>query len=140
MRIRAIVATAVFLFALPALSAAGNIILICNPSAATSVLSKKDVGYIFLGKRTTWNNRDKITFAIQKESPIHEIFLKKFVNKTPIQFANFWKKQIFTGKGSLPKSFSSDQEMIKFISETKGAIGYVSAESDLKNVNPISIK
>ncbi len=140
MSIRAIIATIVFLLSLSAISAAGDVTLICNPSVTTSALSRKDVRNIFLGQRTTWDNRDKITFALQKESPVHKIFLKKFVNKTPSQFAAFWKKQIFTGKGSSPQSLNNDKEMIKFISETKGSIGYVSDEADLKNVNPIGIK
>ena len=139
MKIRAIIAAITILLVFPVLSAAGNVILVCNPSAQISMLNKKDVGNIFLGKQTTWKNGDKIDFAIQKNSSLHENFVKEFVHKTPFQYANYWQKQIFTGKGSALKSFGDDQEMIKFISETKGAIGYVSDGVDLKNVNVKSI-
>jgi hypothetical protein len=47
---------------------------------------------------------------------------------------------VFTGKGSLPKTLSSDAEMVKYVSKTKGAIGYVSAASSTDGVKVLEVK
>lgn len=140
MKIRVIIAAVVAIMLAPALSSAGNVILISNPSVQISTLSKQDVGFIFLGKKKDWDDGAKIFFAIQKDSQSHRDFLKNYIHKNPPHFSNYWKKQVFTGKGTWPRSFDSDQEMVKFIAETKGAIGYVSDQVNLANVKTISVK
>lgn len=140
MKIKVIVAALVAVMLLPVLCAAGGVVVIGNPSVPASALSKQDVGNIFLGNKTVWDDGSKITFVIQKDSAGHETFLKEYISKTPAQFANYWKKQVFTGKGSSPQSLQSDEEMIKFVSETKGAVGYVSSGTGLNNVKTISVR
>lgn len=140
MKIRVVLATISAILLFPVLSAAGDMIIIGNPSVSTSELRKQDVKYIFLGMKTKWNDGSKIVFVIQKDSDTHKNFLENYIMKTPFQFSNYWKKQIFTGKGSSPQSLESDQAIINFVSETNGAIGYVSSSTSLDNVKSIRIK
>jgi hypothetical protein len=51
-------------------------------------------------------------------------FLKDYVRKTPFQFKNYWKKQVFTGKGRMPKAFKQIEDEINFIANTEGAISF----------------
>ena len=46
---------------------------------------------------------------------------------------------LFTGKGRSPKSVKTEQEMLQYIAETEGAIGYVGKSTAAKNVNAISV-
>jgi hypothetical protein len=46
---------------------------------------------------------------------------------------------VFTGKGSMPKSFASDAEILKYVAKTPGAIGYVSAGADAAGVKKIAV-
>lgn len=132
-------AMVVFMFA-PAFSAAGDVVIIGNQSIKKSTLSKQDIQYIFLGKKTTWEDGRKIKFALQETNTIHEKFLKKYVQKSRSQFSTYWKRRVFSGKGSLPKSFENDQKMIDFIRETSGAIGYVYSENNLEKVKVLKIQ
>lgn len=140
MKIRVIVAVMVALMLLPALSAASDVIVIGNPSVPVSDLRKKDISKIFLGKKVVWDDKSKIVVVIQSNADLHEKFLKEYVGKSPSKFAAAWKDLVFTGKRSAPKIFATDQEMIKFVSETKGAIGYVSTGTTLDKVKTISVK
>jgi ABC-type phosphate transport system substrate-binding protein len=140
MKIRAAVTTLVALILIPALSMAGDVMLIGNPSVPVSELSTYDVQNIFLGNKITWKDGSEVVFVIQKDSAGHEIFLKRHLNKTPAQFSSYWIKQVFTGKGLAPPSKADDQEVINFVSQTKGAIGYVSTDTGLDKVKIISIK
>ena len=62
-----------------------------------------------------------------KDGDVYNTFIKEVVKKTSSQFTTFWKRAIFTGKGTPPKDFGDDATLVKFVAETPGAIGFVSA-------------
>lgn len=70
----------------------------------------------------------------------HKAFLKKFVNKTPIQFTTYWKKQVYTGKAYRPKSFATEKELIDYVVSHDGSVGYVSGNADVTVVKVLSQK
>ena len=140
MKIKVIIAAVVAIVLIPVFSVAGDVVLIGNRSITESALSSKDIGNIYLGKKTLWQDGAKIVFVVRKEAEINKTFLKEYVHKSPSQYDRHWKKLIFTGKGFAPQAFESDQALIKFVSETRGAIGYVSPGSKLENVKTISVK
>ena len=121
-------------------AATGEVLVIANKTVATDTLSLDEVKNIFLGKKTKWSDGKKVHFVTRKKSEVHKIFLKKYVSKTTSQFRNYWKKQVFTGKGRSPKVFKNDAEMISFVASTEGAIGYISAGSSTDTVKVIADK
>ncbi len=125
--------------ALPTLVAA-EYTLIANKSVATNSLSKSDTRSIFLGDKTLWKDGTVITFVILESSPTHESFLKDIVRKTPSQFNRYWKKMLFTGKASTPKSFDDINSLTKYISNNHGAVGYVPGGITDSSVKIIMVK
>lgn len=140
MKIRVIIHTLVAVILIPVFSIAGDVMFIGNPSVPASELSSNDIKNIFLGSKITWSDGSEVIFVIQKKSTCHKLFLEKYIGKTPGQFSDYWRKLIFTGKGLAPLEKDSDQEIIKFVSQTEGAIGYVSPDSGRDNVKIISVK
>ena len=128
---------AVFLFA-PAASAQ-SVVLVASPDVPVDSISASDLKNIFLGKKTSWDNGGKITF-FTNGGAAHDAFLKDYVGKSPSQFSTFWKKQVFTGKGKMPDTAGSDQDMVTMVAGTGGAIGYVSAGADINGLKAIAVK
>jgi hypothetical protein len=60
---------------------------------------------------------------------LHRDFLKQWVGMTPSQFKNHWRKQVFTGKGRMPRRFKSNATQLSFVDNTPGAIGYKTAST-----------
>ena len=87
-------------------------------------LSKKEVRSIFLGKRQTWDDGKRMIIASLKAGGTHSQFLKEWVGMTPNQFRTYWRKRVFTGKGTMPTWLASEREQIAFVVKTPGAIGY----------------
>jgi ABC-type phosphate transport system substrate-binding protein len=119
---------------------AAEVALIANPNAPESVLSPDEVQQIFLGRKTRWSDNRKIHFAVLNGGPVHEAFLKQYIGKTPSQFDVYWKKMVFTGKGSLPKSFSAPEDLAAYVAETPGAIGYAPGDAVAGDVKSLSVK
>lgn len=104
-----------------------QLVIIGHKDVADS-LKKEDIKQIFLGRKTRWANDEKILFVVFVEKDTYTIFLKKYVGKTVFQYKNYWKKQVFTGKGRMPKAFKTSEEVIKYVSSTEGAISFTMSQ------------
>lgn len=124
----------------PSLLLAGEIVVIANKNVPESLLTKEEVKAIFLGEKTKWSNDNKVTFVVLKTEADQEKFMKDFVGKTPSQFNNFWKQQVFTGKGKIPQSFDDPKALADFVAKTDGAIAYISSDVPVDNVKKIDVK
>jgi ABC-type phosphate transport system substrate-binding protein len=124
----------------PVISLAEGAVIIANKDVPASDLTSGDVKQIFLGSKTTWENGEKIVFVVQDRTEAGKYFLKTYVKKSASQYDNYWKKQVFTGKGKAPMSFSSDQELVEYVARTPGAVGYVSSTADTGNTKTISVQ
>ena len=98
-------------------------------------LEKGDIKKIFLGSKNTWDGEQVINFVVMKDNTVHEEFVKKYTQKTESQFKRYWRKQVFTGKGISPKSFRTEAEVVQYVANTDGAIGYISSNTSADGVN-----
>lgn len=129
----------VFLWHDNALSANEPFIIIANRDVPAETLSRNDLKDIFLGVEIVWKNSQEIRLCTLKESDIHTKFTRQIANKTTQQFKAWWKKRLFLGQGSVPPEFDGENELIDYVANTKGAIGYVSAAPQNDNVKTITI-
>jgi len=103
-------------------------------------LEGDDIKHIFLGQKTRWNNGASIIFALSADRELCNAFLKTYLGKSYTQYLNYWKKQVFTGKGRMPVFFHDEQELLTFVAQTQGAISFVSRQhADKAQVNIITI-
>jgi ABC-type phosphate transport system substrate-binding protein len=121
--------------------AAADVLIICNESVPVRELSKSKVKSIFFDKESTWGDGQGINFVIlRSKSKIHKEFTRKYLKKTPSQYKNYFKKRVFTGKGKAPRSLKSEKDVISYIAQTEGAIGYISPKSKTGDLNIMQIK
>lgn len=109
-----------------AISAGAGEIVIGHPDLGLTSIKAETVKNVFLGKTTKLDNGVKVSFGILKEGPAHENFLGGVVGKTPSQFLSYWRKLAFSGKGTMPEEFESEDALVAYVKTTPGAIGYVS--------------
>lgn len=119
---------------------AEDIFIIANKNAPVESLDQKMVQAIFMGKKSVWPNGRPIEFVILDRGSTHKAFLKNHIKRTPFQFKNYWKKQVFTGKGLYPKSFASEKDLAAYVSGRDGAVGYVSRTADTTGVKVVNRK
>ncbi len=112
-----------------------EISLIGHP-ALTDSLTREQVKQIFLGRKTRWDDGTKIVFVLLHDKTIYKDFLKHYIGKTYSQYRNYWKKQVFTGKGRMPKTFGTVEELVNFLTATPGAISFARSQ----DIAPETIK
>ncbi len=124
---------------IPGLVLAIEVVIIVNKSVKNDSFTKAEIRNIFLGTTTEWQNKKKISFYTLNKLGAHKKFVRQYTRKSPDQFRAFWRRQLFTGKGKIPRSFKTEAEMVKHVAENEGAIGYVSSSASVDNVKLITV-
>ncbi|MCB9481523.1 MAG: phosphate ABC transporter substrate-binding protein [Desulfobacteraceae bacterium] len=117
---------------------AADILVIANKGVSASSLSKDELKRIYLGKLSRWENGDKVNFCLVK-TDLLETFCQEYVGQSSMNYLKHWKKLVFTGKGSMPPFYDKDEDVIQFVAETKGAVGFVSSGANTDSVKVMSI-
>ena len=120
-------------------AAAADVQVIANPGVDVVELSAEDLKDIFLGGKTAIGATE-VKPVFEQSGAAHDAFLRTYLGKSDAALRNHFKTLVFTGKGSQPKSFATDAEMLKYVAATKGAIGYVSGSADTAGAKKISVK
>jgi ABC-type phosphate transport system substrate-binding protein len=120
--------------------AQAQIAVIVNPSVSAAAVDASELKDVFLGSKTTLADGSAVEPVLGQAGTAHEAFLKDVVGKSDQALRTHFKSLVFTGKGSMPKSFGSDGDIVSYVAKTKGAIGYVSASSETAGVKKITVK
>ncbi len=140
MKISKIVLFMMMLYALSETKAiAENILVIVNPGVTATAIDSSTVSTIYQAKKSKWDSGESINVAMLKSGPVHEKFVKDIVDITPKNLLRIWRKVIFTGLGNPPNIFKTEKDLVNFVAETNGAIGYINASTPHKNVKVASL-
>jgi len=93
---------------------------------------------VLVGKRKFWDNGAEVVIAILKGNPNASKALEKHAKMDEGRFKNHWQRLAFSGRGRMPKFFSSTEEISAFVASNEGAIGVLdgtAAGSDIKILN-----
>ena len=103
--------------AVPALA---QVVVVVNPKAAESTMTKEKVAQFFLGKSTAMTPIDQPDGA-----PIRADFYKKVADKDAAQAKALWSKLVFTGKATMPKEVADSAAVKAAVAANPKAIGYI---------------
>jgi ABC-type phosphate transport system substrate-binding protein len=115
--IKTAIAAAALALALPAMA---EVVVVANPKAAESSMTKDQVAQFFLGKSSSMNPIDQ-----PESAPVRAEFYKKVTDKDASQVKSLWSKLVFTGKATMPKEAADSAAVKKMVASDPKAIGYI---------------
>lgn len=119
--------------------------IIANSNLFQEKISIREVRSIFSLKLRQWRTGERIIIVSYSDKNAgaeeqHAIFCKNVLKIFPHQLQLAWDRVTYSGIGISPKKVDSVEQMIEFISKTKGAIGYVDSESiDVDSIDGIKV-
>jgi len=119
---------------------AGNIKIIANPSVKADSISSAELKSVFLEEKSSLSDGSRVEPVLTRSGDAHEAFVKEYLGKTDSDLQNYYRTLVFTGKGSMPKTVSSDSEVAAYVAKTSGAIGYVSSETSADGVKTLAVQ
>jgi hypothetical protein len=131
-----------FLFAALAMGAASaaDIKVIANSSVGANSVSSDELKGVFLATKSSLSDGSHVEPVLLKGGAVHEAFLKDYVGKTDSALETYYRSLVFTGKGSMPKAFATDAEVVAYVEKTKGAIGYIASATSTTNAKVLEVK
>jgi len=114
--------------------------VIVNPANPTTQLTRLKLGEMFLKKAPRWSDGIPVSpMEPSGKSAIRQRFTLETYGKPVIAISAYWQQMIFSGKGVPPPERSNDADIVAFVRDTPGAIGYVGAGVDLSGVKVVAI-
>jgi ABC-type phosphate transport system substrate-binding protein len=133
--------SAFILFASSLFAQSAKYQIVVNSDNPITSLNKKQIKKIYTKKLTKWDNDKKIKpVDLQKNSDIRKSFSNSVLGKSVSAMRAFWQRQIFSGKGVPPPEKKNDDDVIEYVKNNPGAIGYVSANANTSDVKKVIIK
>lgn len=116
-------------------------VVVVNPDAPVSTLSRDALSRIFLKKVMWWEGGVPMRPVDRTyDSPIREQFSDRIIRRSVRAVRSHWQQAIFSGQETPPPVFSTDDEVIAYVKRTPGAIGYVSPQAPLDGVRALRIE
>lgn len=123
MPFKSLVITPMFLLATASLLRAEPELL-GNKGLAGQTLDADAIKAVLLGKKATVGDA-RVIIVIIKGGDAQEAFLKDHVGMTTDQFNTYWRRLYMTGGGSAPKNADSEDEALKIVTDTPGAVAVI---------------
>ena len=104
-------------------------------------VSQAELARIYLGKKTFWDSGARIDPSLlDEDSPLTASFLEANLKKTVSQFRAYWKRYLFSGQGTAPKTFASSKKVADYVAANPGSIGIVDGNYTDDRVKLIELK
>ena len=128
------------LVSIVAMPAMAEEISIVKEDHSVETVTARELKRMLLGKSKRWKNGDKVVLSSLKGGKTHDRFIRKYAGKTPKQFTNYWRKMVFSGKGTMPKAFANEEALASFVSGRNGALGYVDNDISYSGTKQLMIQ
>lgn len=136
MQKRILLVLAMLLFC--AIGAQAQVAVIVNKSVPAASLNGAKLSDLYSLSTKTWDNGTKVVVFDQKTDNDVKSKFYSFVGKSAADMKKVWMRVQLSGEGKAPEALSSDDEVIKKVASTPGAIGYVSADKVTGDVKVVA--
>jgi len=102
-----------------------NAVIIVNKNSTMGSISIDDLQEIYMGNKKLLNGIKIQPCMLNIKSKLSKEFIEDIIKMSPSKFKKYWLKRIFSGYGVGPTSLRSVEEVIKFVSQHEGGIGFI---------------
>ena len=106
-----------------------EIVVIANENVTVSEISLQDLRDFYQRDRMLWpDDKNVVLFDLKPRSQTKESFYD-YLGKSSSRMKSIWLKKMLSGEGDPPEAVESESLMVQRVSETPGAIGFVSRKN-----------
>lgn len=110
-------------------SADAGLVVVVNAQSGVQTLTHEEIVNIFLGRfRRLPSGMAALPVDQPPDQPLRAEFYRRLVNKTPAEIRAYWARLVFSGKTSPPHQAATQSEVLQWMRDNPGAVGYLSAD------------
>jgi ABC-type phosphate transport system substrate-binding protein len=107
--------------------------VIVHPEVAATKVDRKFVTDAFLKKRTRWGDDQLIRpVDLGASSSVRRRFSDDILGRSIDAVRRYWNQQVFSGRGVPPPQVENEAAVVEYVLTHPGAIGYVTAGTDVR--------
>lgn len=111
---------------------AAEVVLIVHAGNPTKTMTKKEVADYFLRRRIFWpDGVEAKPIDLPVKSLVRIDFSDKLLGRSAASVEVYWQRQKLTGGENAPPIVQKEQDVVQYVAEHPGAVGYVSTTVDL---------
>jgi ABC-type phosphate transport system substrate-binding protein len=119
--------------------------VIVDEASPVAGLKRGELARIFLKKQTRFKDGSELSPVDQSaRSPVRAAFSRDVLAAEGLEkisaVENYWRQQIYSGRGAPPAVKNGDEDVRLFVAATPGGIGYVSEKAALTGVKAVKIE
>lgn len=115
-------------------------VVIVHPTNPTSRVSRDYLADVFLKRTTQWPNDQPIRpVDLPTRSGVRRRFVENVLGRSVGAVRIYWQQVIFSGRGLPPVELAGDAQVVEYVRGHRGAIGYVSAGTNLEGVKVLTV-
>lgn len=127
----------ILLFILSNTLVEAEIIVVVNQKNKVKMLEVAELQDIYMGRKHAFSDGSMALPIDQVD--IRADFYLKLTNRPIEQVNAYWARIMFSGQASPPRILPDDSSVIRIVKDNPGAIGYISKESNNKDVRTLLI-
>jgi len=105
--------------------ALGQVAVIAHKSVPVDSISKSELLDLYTGETSIWRDGEPVVvFDLKEKGKTRKTFYK-FLGMASSRIKLIWLKRMLLGEADPPESLKSEQELLRKISTTRGAIGFL---------------
>ncbi|WP_371322858.1 hypothetical protein VX159_10605 [Dechloromonas sp. ZY10] len=121
-----LLALVVLAWLLPAGAPQAELVVVVNARSGVSAMTRGEVVNLFFGRsRQLFNGIEAQVADLQDAHPDRERFYRALVGKELADVNAYWSRQLFTGRLQPPPQLKTSEEMLRWVTERPGGVGYV---------------
>ena len=106
-------------------SPAKGFVVIAHPSVPADQLSRQELHDLYHLEWNRWEDGSLVVLLdMKKEGPARDIFYE-YLGRSGREVKRIWMRAVLSGEGQAPKIVRDEEDMLKRVSTTPGAIGYL---------------
>lgn len=119
----------------------GGFRVVVHPDNPVTELTADELANLYLKRTTRWQDDTRALPVEQPaDSPAREAFSQVVHGRSAKAMVAHWQQQIFSGRGVPPPELADEQEVLRFVAENRGAVGYVSPGAALRGVKTVEVR
>lgn len=121
-----------------AVNVQAQVAVIVNKSVSVSSVNANKLSDLYSLSVKTWDNGTKVVVFDRKSDDDTKTSFYSFIGKSSSAMKKVWMRVQLSGEGTAPDLLGSDDDVLKKVASTPGAIGYVSADKVTADVKVVA--
>ena len=105
--------------------ALGQVAVVAHKSVPVDSVSKSELLDLYTGETSIWRDGEPVVVFDLKENGKTRKTFYKFLGMASSRIKSIWLKRMLSGEADPPESLNSEEDLLRKISTTKGAIGFL---------------